>query len=189
MSESGEALRVRARAAFAVCDARYAQGTSKRYAWADFEPVEPPMVFRHDEFLQRLEWLFGAAGAQGHVLWHRATGFIVTAYAAQSGPAFGGGPRWVGALPPEVPAFDGAALFAESQARAARVKADPLLAQLPPMQRLSVNALNALTAADLLALQEAQRDWQRHFNDVAAPPGFAEVVRELHALVAAVPLP
>src|SRR5688500_17217982 len=77
----------------------YAMGTSKLYSRCDFLPLDDPLAFDEGDFVGRLRALFGPAEDDAVVLRHRATGYVVTAYSAQSGPSYGGGPRYPGVLP------------------------------------------------------------------------------------------
>jgi hypothetical protein len=88
-----------ARDEFEVLPFAYRRGTSKLYSRRDFLPPDDRRAFSEADFIGRLRALFGPVEGDEYVLRHRATGFVVTAYAAQSGPAYGGGPAEPGVAP------------------------------------------------------------------------------------------
>ncbi|HVK84682.1 MAG TPA: hypothetical protein VM513_11275 [Kofleriaceae bacterium] len=172
-----------ARDEFEVIADEYRIGTSKLYSRGDFLPLDDEKAFSEGDFVGRLRTLFGPSEDDEYVLRHRATGFIVTAYSAQSGPSYGGGPRYPGSLP--APGSTPAATFADAEARTARIKADPLLAKGRPVD-WSKYDLETLPPDQLRALREKERVWDKHASDVTAPPGFANVVARLDGLLSAV---
>jgi hypothetical protein len=171
-----------ARDEFEVLPRAYNAGTSKLYSRADFLPLDDPRGRSEADFIGRLRALFGPVDDDQYVLRHRATGFIVTAYSAQSGPSYGGGPCYPGELAEPDPSRLLGDLFAAGQERGARVQADPVLAQGRPMTRVDFRSLGA---DELRALREEDHAWTRRFHDVAAPPGLAAVVARLDQLVEA----
>jgi hypothetical protein len=159
-------------------------GTSKLYSRRDFLPVDDPRSFDEGDFIGRLRAIFGAVEGDEWVLRHRATGFVITAYSAQSGPSYGGGPRITadaGSPPPKTKAAY-EALTRESKERRARIEADPILSKGTPVDWGKIDVA-ALSPADLSALREKEHAFARHFGDVAAPPGFAPVAARLDELV------
>lgn len=171
-----------ARSEFEVLPGGYRLGTSKQYSRRDFLPLDDPRAMSEGDFIGRLRAVFGPVEGDEVVLRHRATGFVVTAYAAQSGPSYGGGPRYPAELPKPVTTPSFAEIFAEQQARAARVKADPVLAKGPPVD-WAKNDPNTLSPSDWKALRQEEREWFKRLNDVRAPVGFDKVVAQLDELV------
>jgi hypothetical protein len=181
-SLSATDARTAARAEFEMIARDYAIGTSKLYSRGDFfvrEDVQKSID--EGDFIGRLRALFGAVPGDEYVLRHRATGLIVTAYAMQSGPSYGGGPRYEGALP-----SPGRGFADDSAAVAARVAADPVLAKGRPVDWSRVD-LQALSPGELQALREKERAWMKRMLDARAPVGFPAVVTRLDALISAVP--
>ena len=163
----------------------YAAGTSKLYSRGDFLSLDDPLAFDEGDFVGRLRALFGPAEGDEYVLRHRATGLVVTAYSAQSGPSYGGGPRFEGPLPaPETLEWAPAA-SSEGEQRAARIAADPELAAGPPSRRPE-HRRPRLDLAEIQRLRELDHRWHRRFADANAPRGLAEVVARLDALVSSV---
>lgn len=179
-------LAEQARAEFEILSRDYAAGTSKLHDRGNFLPLDDMRAWFAKDFMGRLRVLFGPAKPGGYVLRHRATGILITAYSAQSGPSYGGGPRYPGELPP--PGMPpGAEMFREQQARVARIEADPVLSKGLPVD-WSQNHPDTLSLERLTELRQLEHAWRRRFCDVAAPPGFAEVVARLDELVSAVEL-
>ena len=168
-----------ARAEFEVIDGAYMSGTSKLYSRSDFfaDPFSRAAMDEGD-FIGRLRALFGPRLGDDYVLRHKATGFIITAYSAQSGPSFGGGPRYPGALPgPDSnDRFD--QLVANQKAAAALIAIDPMAADDP-----SSELAGARTPAERAAALEKLGAYERHLADMRAPIGFAQVAARLDALV------
>jgi hypothetical protein len=154
-----------ARREFELVPDEFRAGTSKLYSRGDFLPLDDPKAMSEGDFVGRLRALFGPRTGDEYVLRHRATGLIITAYAAQSGPSYGGG--------------------SDSDARIARLQADPVLAAGPAVD-WSKYDLQKLPAAELKLLREQERQWHRRLQDVSAPPGFAAVVTRLDQLVSLV---
>jgi hypothetical protein len=129
--------------------------------------------FDEGDFIGRLRTLFGATADDEYVFRHKATGYVITAYAGKSGPAFGGGARYPGALPPPDPKALMQAAFdkPDDPAVTARKAADPILAKGPG------------TPADFREMQE----YSRHLADAEAGPELATAVKRLNALLDAVP--
>ena len=160
---------------FELLPADYAVGTHKLYSRGDFMASDAALEDQFDEgdFIGRLRTLFGPREGDEYVFRHKATGFIITAYAGNSGPAFGGGARYQGKLPPPDPkalmqaAFDKPA----DPAVAARKAADPVLARAGQAPR------------DYKDLQEISR----HMADAEAGPELAGAIKRLNALLDAVP--
>jgi hypothetical protein len=178
-----------ARDEFQILPRSNGAGTSKLYSRRDFLPVDDPRAFDEGDFIGRLRALFGPAEGDEYVLRHRATGFVITAYSAQSGPSYGGGPRLSadarvlegGAPPPQTKAsFE--TLTRESKERRARVEADPVLKKGTPVDWGKIDVA-ALSPAELRALREKELAFSRHFGDVASPPGFPPAVVRLDELV------
>jgi hypothetical protein len=134
------------------------------------------------DFIGRLRALFGPVEDDHYVLRHRATGFIITAYSAQSGPSYGGGPRYQGKPLEGSAALDH--LF-DGEARAARIEADPVLAMGRPSERSKIDR-ESLTGEQLQEILRADHVWMKRMYDVAAPPGFDKVVARLEELVSSV---
>jgi hypothetical protein len=161
---------------FELLPADYAVGTHKLYSRGDLMPAGSELDDQLDEgdFIGHLRTLFGAREGDEYVFRHKPTGFIITAYSGNSGPSFGGGPRYQGALPPADPKALMQAAMSQPQdpAAAARRAADPVLAR---------------------AASSAPRDYQelqeisRHMADADAGPELAAAVRRLEALIDAVP--
>jgi len=159
---------------FELISSDYAVGTSKLYSRGDFmtnAPIEAQ--FDEGDFIGRLRTLFGAREGDEYVFRHKATGFIITAYSGKSGPSFGGGPRFHGALPAADPKalMDAAFHRTEDPAVAARKAADPILAK------------GAQAPTDYRDIQE----YSRHLADAEAGPELSGAVRRLEALIDAVP--
>jgi hypothetical protein len=172
-----------ARREFEPLPSAYASGTHKLYSRGDFLPLDDPRAMSEGDFLGRARALFDVA-LDELVLRHRATGFVVTIYAMQSGPSYGGGPRYEGDLPDAAAAF--ASAFADAKAREARIAADPILAAGRPVDWSKID-LKTLPPGELLSLRQKEKDWQRHFYDVSAPPGCDKVVARLDQLLSSVP--
>ncbi len=158
----------------------YRAGTSKLYSRGDF--LASPYgheAFDTGDFIGRLRTLYGPQPGNEYVLRHKATGFVVTAYSGASGPSFGGGPRYFGALPaPDhlsmlPPASDPAAILA-------RRAADPVIAAGDPSQELATRPADA-------ALGKRIATYNRHMADADAPVGMPPIVARLDALLESVP--
>lgn len=162
-----------ARAEFDLLAPDYAVGTSKLYSRGSFLPDSADMAAGFDEgdFTGRLRTLFGPRADDDYVLRHKKTGFIITAYSGDSGPSYGGGPRYVGALPPAGDTTAMAASTAELADREARMKADPML-------RGGIPSVNDV---------KQYRLYQRHLDDAIAGPERGAVIARLDALVSLVP--
>jgi hypothetical protein len=160
----------------------FVAGTCKLYSRADFLPFRDPRANCEGDFIGRFRALFGPSEGDEYVLWHRASGFVITAYCGQSGPAYGGAPRYDSGRPVE-PRSE-STLLAEwnvtSEAGSARAAADPVLAKGPP------EGWPPSPGEGATAIWEQMRLYTRHLHDVEAPPGFAAVVAELDALLEAV---
>ena len=164
-----------ARAEFELLPADYAVGTHKLYSRGDFMPADADLEQQFDEgdFIGRLRTLFGATADDEYVFRHKSTGYVITAYAGKSGPSFGGGARYQGALPAPDPKALMQAAFdkADDPAVAARKAADPLLAKGSPTPR------------DYRDIQE----YSRHLADAEAGPELAGAIKRLNALIDVVP--
>jgi hypothetical protein len=173
-----------ARHEFELLSDGYAAGTSKLYSRGDFLPLDDPRAISEGDFIGRLRALFGGVDHDQYVLRHRKSGFVITAYAAQSGPSYGGGPCYLDQLPKpgEMPLH--AQLFAQSQARQERIKADPILARGRP--DWSTIDRRTSSSEQIRVLRQREHEYVKRFNDVAAPVGFAAVAARLDELVAAV---
>jgi hypothetical protein len=160
----------------------YAMGTSKLYSRGDFLPLDDPLAFDEGDFIGRLRALFGVAEDDEYVLRHRGSGYVITVYSAQSGPSYGGGPRYQGPLPEA----DEAALFTAGihgrHDPSERIAADPELAAGAPSSRLK-NRWRELDFEAQQRLRELDHDWHRRYADASAPPGFAEAVARLDQLL------
>ena len=160
----------------------YAIGTSKLYARGDFLPLDDPLAFDEGDFIGRLRALFGPAERDEYVLRHRASGYVITVYSAQSGPSYGGGPRYPGPLPDD----DEATLFArglhDRYDPSERIAADPELAAGVPSSRPE-HRKRWRDPETQQEIRELDHRWHRRFADASAPPGFAEVVARLDALL------
>lgn len=171
-----------ARAEFELIPADYAVGTSKLYSRGDFmaQPFSKEALDEGD-FIGRLRTLFGPQADDEYVLRDKKTGYVITAYSAQSGPSYGGGPRYAGALPDKDPRalLRGAMDRAQDHQRevAARIKADPLLAKGPPQMH---------PGEDPQAEIRAQAAYTKRFEDASAGPELAAAVTRLNQLVDAV---
>ena len=160
-------------------------GMAKAYARADFLPLDDPGGTSDEAFIGRLRALFGSVEGDEYVLLHRESGFIVTAWAGKSGPSYGGGVLYTVAKAALGAPPSHEALMAAAQERAARIAADPVLAQGRPA-RWNEHDIGSMDLAALTAMREWELAWRRHYHDVAAPPGFAKVVARLEELVASV---
>lgn len=160
-----------AREEFELLPDDYAAGTSKLYSRGDFLP-SPDLKKQYDDgdFIGRLHTLFGPRDGNDYVLRHKATGYIITAYSAGSGPAFGAGPRYQGPLPP-TDKIPGRAFNTEDPAVTARKAADPLLAPGQPTP----------------TTPEKLEEYTRHLADAEAGPELAGAIRRLAALIEEVP--
>lgn len=170
-----------ARDEFELLPADYAVGTHKLYSRGEFMPdADPDEAFDEGDFIGRLRTLFGARDGDEYVFRHKKTGYVITAYCGDSGPAFGGGARYQGALPPADPKalFKAALEHHDDPAAEARRKADPVLAKGSPIERGSANR-----PLDLRELHV----YLRHMEDADAGPELAGAVARLDALIAAVP--
>jgi hypothetical protein len=154
--------------------ADYAIGTSKGYSRGDFMPDAPlEAQFDEGDFIGRLRTLFGPGTNDEYVLRSKRTGYVITAYSGKSGPSYGVGPHYVGALPPADPRalMARAVPAADDPAVAARIAADPVLANYdadrPDMHALQIH--------------------ERHLSDAKYGPELAVTVARLDALVSAVP--
>lgn len=164
---------------FELLPADYAVGTHKLYSRGEFMPdADPEAAFDEGDFVGRLRTLFGARDGDQYVLRHKQTGYVITAYSGDSGPAYGGGARYPGALPPADPkALIAAAMHAPNDpAVEARKKADPILANGSPIDHTS-------KALDL----HAMNIYLKHLDDAEAGPALASAVARLDALLSAVP--
>jgi hypothetical protein len=164
-----------ARDEFELIPADYSVGTHKLYSRGDFLPRDTDLEQQFDEgdFIGRLRTLFGAQPGDEYVLRHKATGYVITAYSGNSGPSFGGGARYQGALPPPDPKALMQAAFTkvDDPAVAARKAADPVLAK------------GAQTSTDGSDIQS----YARHLSDAEAGPELKAAVVRLNALLDAVP--
>jgi hypothetical protein len=173
-----------ARTEFELVDGAYRAGTSKLYSRGDFfdDPFSRAALDEGD-FIGRLQTLFGPQPGGEYVLRHKATGFIITAYSAQSGPSFGGGPRYPGALPAPDARGDLDQIVADAPAIAARMAADPVVAAGDPAGEVGA----ARTPSERAAALKKLGAYDRHLADLRAPVGFPVVAARLDALVEAVP--
>jgi hypothetical protein len=156
-----------ARAEFEVVSDELSNGTSKRYSRADFLPLDDARGWSSGDFIGRLRALFGPVAGDSYCLRHRATGHIITAYSAQSGPSYGGGSAAAGDDP------------------RARIAADPVLAAGRPIDAAKLAAVER-SPDDLRALRAKDHAWQKRLADALAPPGFPAVAARLDELVSAV---
>ena len=174
-----------ARAEFELVSDDRGFGTSKLYSRGDFLPLDDPRAFDEGDFVGRLRTLFGPVDGDCYVLRHRETGIVVTAYSAQSGPSYGGGP----AIDPEMAAHEAASyvgrLLQDGQDRTARIESDPDLAAGPPSERPEHRGRGR--HVELAELRELDHRWHRRFADASAPDGVPEVIARLDALLSAVP--
>lgn len=159
----------------------YSVGTHKLYGLGELMPdAGPDVQFDEGDFVGRLRTLFGAREGDNYVLRHKKTGYVLTAYSGSSGPSFGGGARYPGALPPP----DEKALLQASlqtgldPAAEARKKADPVLAKGDPYTQGSPDH-----PVDLHAMNV----YMKHLDDAEAGPELAAAVERLHTLMRAVP--
>lgn len=155
-----------ARAELELIGPEHAAGTSKLYARGDFLPLDDRRAMSTGDFVGRLRALFGETRDDAYVLRHRATGLIVTAYAAQSGPSYGGGD------PPGDPAAR------ESRLAAFRALPEPRATLAKPFE--------AMTPAEMLAYRQADHVYRRALMDARAHPAVARVIARLDALLSAV---
>jgi hypothetical protein len=176
-----------ARKELEVLPAEYNRWTSKLYARGDLLPLDDPRGRSAVDFVGRLRALFGQMERDEYVFRHRATGFVVTAFIDQSGASYGGAPKFPTRLPALGSSPTQAELFDAARAQAARIQADPLLSKGRAIDWDEYD-LSTISAEDLTALREREHAWRRRFADVAAPPGFAEVVARLDELLNAVRL-
>jgi hypothetical protein len=170
-----------ARDEFELIPQDYAVGTHKLYARGEFMPdADPETQFDEGDFIGRLRALFGARAGDEYVLRHKQTGYVITAYSGNSGPTYGGGARYPGALPPPDPKALFAAGFQADPDPAveARKRADPVLANGNPFAHPSPDH-----PLDLSAMNT----YMKHLDDAEAGPELAAVVARLDALVSAVP--
>jgi hypothetical protein len=174
--------RAQAELEFELLPSSYAMGTSKLYSRGDFLPLDDPLAFDEGDFIGRLRALFGRLASDEYVLRHRASGYVITVYSAQSGPSYGGGPRYQGPLPEA----DEAALFVAGihgrHDPSERIAADPELAAGAPSSRRENRKLQR-DSEGLERLRELDHRWHRRYADASAPPGFAEAVARLDQLL------
>jgi hypothetical protein len=163
------------------------EGTGRLYGRGDFLPLDDPRAFSTGDFIGRLRALFGPVVGDEYVLRHRTTGFIITAYSAQSGPSYGGGARHSGPLP-EGGTASFAGLWAGSESSAQRVAADPILARGRPLDlaKHPIQTLRTMPPGELKQLRLEDHAWSRHLADVRAPEGFPAVAARLDELVSSV---
>jgi hypothetical protein len=174
-----------ARAEFELIPGDFAIGTSKLYSRGDFldEPFGEA-AFDQGDFIGRLRTLFGARPGDEYVLRHKATGFVITAYAGASGPSYGGGPNYRGALGAPPAPKDALTRITDGRGNIqARIAADPILAAGSPMAELAT----AKTNDQREAISKRVARFNRHMADAMAPVGFPPVASELERLVEAVP--
>lgn len=164
---------------FEVIPARYADGTSTLFSRGDFLPFGDPRAMSEADFIGRLRALFGPRRDDEYVLRHRETGFVVTASVSQSGPSYGGGPRYEGALPRQAGPSH-AQLYEEAQARTARAAAAS-----EPMQPPTFEPGLQQNPDVIRDRNERWHAWRRRQAELLAPPGFAAVVARLDELLSA----
>lgn len=166
---------------FELLPADYAVGTHLLYSRGDFmaDPASEA-AFDQGDFIGRLRTLFGAREGDEYVFRHKATGYVITAYYGNSGPAYGGGARYQGALPPADPEalFKAGLEHHDDPAAEARRKADPVLAKGSPVERASPS--RPLDVREM-------HIYLKHMEDADAGPELAGAVARLDALIAAVP--
>jgi hypothetical protein len=173
-----------AKAEFEVVAHELGSGSSKLYSRDLFLPLDDPRGMATGDFLGRLRALFGPVDDDDFTLRHRATGFLVTAYSAQSGPSYGGGCRLPAGASPTAPdaevTCDEAADDTDGRERRAAAIGPR------PVDWGAVDRHELAEAAErphpLL-----EHGWSRRLHDAVAPPGFAPVAARLAELVEAVP--
>jgi len=170
-----------ARDEFELLPAVYSVGTHKLYSRGDFMPDgNTEAAFDQGDFIGRLRTLFGARDGDEYVFRHKKTGYVITAYSGNSGPSYGGGARYPGALPPanEKALFKASLEHPDDGAAEARRKADPVLAKGSPIDHV--------TRDHPLDMHELQT-YMKHVEDADAGPELAAAVARLDALISAVP--
>ena len=171
---------------FEIVSDHYRFGTSKLYSRSDFLPLDDARAMSEGDFVGRLRALFGAVDGDDYVLRHRESGFIVTAYSAQSGPSYGGGAPLEGELPDSKTRRPSHAGMVEAQmARQARIEGDPVLAAGPPVNWSAIDLAN-MTQAEVDVLRGKDRKFHRRLKDVSAPPGLGAVIERLNELLESV---
>lgn len=148
---------------FERLDPSQAPSTCKLASRSDVQRLATdPGALLAGDFLGRLISLFGPLDGDGLVLRHLPSGLVVTAYAAQSGPSYGGAPGERGADAGDEP-----------------------LAMVVGHLRI-VAALRR--GEDVSAQQEEQRARWRRAAAVTCPAGFVGAVEELEELLSKAPL-
>ncbi len=165
-----------AREEFEVLDDTSAGGY-KLYSRGDFLPKDDPRAMSDGDFFGRLRALFGPSRrGNEYVLRHRASGAVISAYSAQSGPSYGGGATL---------GDDDVDMVAEDQAREQRIAADPILARGRPVD-WSVHDPQQLPREEVDRLRAIEHAWNRRMADALAPPTAGTAVRRLDALISSV---
>ena len=143
----------------------HAAGTSKIYSRGDLlDDDDTRRGMSPGDFLGRLVTLFGPPDPiGGYVLRHRASGLVLSAYSAQSGPAYGG----AGVHDLDMAAFSAAS--ADYQAANSAL-------------------MGTKTPEETARLVRARRAAVLRMSDLRAPAGMPEIVRALEALLAKTPL-
>ncbi|MFT3699278.1 MAG: hypothetical protein QM831_39385 [Kofleriaceae bacterium] len=136
-------------------------GTSKLLSRSDFggDPFGED-AYDQGDFVGRLRTLFGEQPDNEYVLRHKRTGIVITAYAGDSGPSFGGVHR------------DDAD---------ARIAADKILSRDP-----FVDAQARLTAGAEGELAKRLVEYHQHYATATSVDGYPQVAAELERLLDAV---
>ena len=171
-----------ARSEFELLTSGSAIGTSKLYSLGDFLPLDDRRAFDGALFMSKLDALFGKTDGDQFVLRHKKSDFVITAYVEQSGPSFGGAPKFADAQKERGPKEVFEQIFVDAQARVARAKADPILAAGNPVNWADYDVLK-MDPAEVKTLREKEHVFMKHMLDVHAPPGVAEVVMRLFNLL------
>jgi hypothetical protein len=150
---------------------RYSQGTSKILSRSALTADEDVGSSAGD-FLGRLITLFGPLDGDGVTLRHRPTGIVITAYSSKSGPSYGGGVCYPGALPPEP----------------RRLTLDERVAAQERVAAATSQMPSASEFEDLSAFLRALAVLEQKLADVRGGAGYLGVVTELESLLAAAPL-
>lgn len=171
---------------FERLDARYAAGTSQIVSRGEVRtpvPGEDPLAaYVEGDLIGRLITLFGWPDPDGgFVLRHRASGLVITAYSAQSGPSYGGGPRWPDRLPEDPLGDDRHEREAQRRREVNAERLAAILAERDALFTAARAGTTPLSAEALCALD-------RRIAELTAPEGYVAIVSGLEALLATVPL-
>ena len=119
-----------------------------------------------------------------YVLRHRPTGLVITAYSGQSGPSYGGGPRYPGELPKPETLNPFASTFERQKEAQARIAADPELEEGEARSTGRRSDFQSTPQDVMQELRTREARWNKRHADARAPAGFPAVASALDAKLA-----